>query len=45
MDNITINEFTFRLNDGNVGQHTFDRLASFVDATVGRHITYRELIA
>ena len=40
-----VNEFTFRLNDGNVGRHTLERLASFVDATVGRHITYKELIA
>lgn len=38
-------EFAFRLNDGNVGRHTLDRLASFVDATVGNHITYEELIA
>lgn len=40
-----VNEFTFRLNDGNVGRHTLDRLDSFVDATVGRRITYKELTA
>ncbi len=40
-----VNEFTFRLNDGNVKRHTLDRLDSFVDATVGRRITYRELTA
>lgn len=40
-----VNEFTFRLNAGNVERHTLDRLDSFVDATVGRHITYRELTA
>lgn len=40
-----INEFTFRLNDGNVERHTLDRLASFVDATVGRQITYKALTA
>lgn len=40
-----VNEFTFRLNDGAVKRHTLDRLDSFVDATVGRGITYRELIA
>jgi len=40
-----VNEFTFRLNDGDVKRHTLDRLASFVDATVGRRISYRELTA
>ena len=40
-----VDEFTFRLNDGNVARHTLDRLDSFVDATVGRRITYRELVA
>jgi transposase-like protein len=40
-----VDEFTFRLNDGNVGRHTMDRLDSFVAATVGRGITYRELTA
>jgi len=39
------NEFTFRLNDGKVKRHTLARLASFVDATVGRRITYGELTA
>ena len=40
-----VNEFTFRLNDGNVKRHTLDRLASFVDATVGVRMTYRDLTA
>ena len=40
-----VDEFTFRLKDGNVQRHTLNRLNSFVDATVGRHITYRELTA
>jgi len=40
-----INEFTFRLNDGNVKRHTLDRLDSLAAATIGRRITYRELIA
>jgi transposase-like protein len=40
-----VDEFTFRLNDGNVGRHTLARLDSFVDATVGRRITYRQLTA
>jgi transposase-like protein len=38
-----INEFTFRLNEGNVKTHTLRRLDSFVDATVGKGITYKEL--
>jgi hypothetical protein len=40
-----VDEFTFRLNDGNVGRHTISRLDSFVEATAGRRITYKELIA
>lgn len=40
-----INEFTFRLNDGNVARHTLKWLASLVTASFGRHITYRELTA
>ncbi len=40
-----VNEFTFRLNDGNVRRHTTKRLDSFVDATVGKRLTYRRLIA
>ncbi len=40
-----VNEFTFRLNEGNVKNHTLDRLASFVSATAGRRITYKELTA
>lgn len=40
-----VNEFTFRLNDGNVKRQTLDRLNSMIAATVGRRITYKELIA
>ena len=40
-----VDEFAFRLNDGNVERHTLDRLNSFIDATVGNRITYKELIA
>ena len=40
-----VNEFTFRLNDANVKRHTLERLDSFVAATVGRRITYKELTA
>jgi transposase-like protein len=38
-----VNEFTFRLNDGNVKRHTLERLDSFVDAVVGKRITYKDL--
>lgn len=40
-----VDEFTFRLNEGNVKRHTMDRIASLVEAAVGRRITYQELIA
>jgi hypothetical protein len=40
-----VDEFTFRLNDGNVKRHTLDRLDSFIRATAGKRITYAELIA
>lgn len=40
-----VDEFTFRLNAGNVARHTLERLDSFVDAVVGKHITYKELTA
>jgi len=39
-----VNEFTFRLNDGNVKRHTLDRLDSFVNAAAGCRITYQDLI-
>jgi hypothetical protein len=38
-----VNEFTFRLNEGNVERHTLDRLASFVDLVTGTRITYQQL--
>lgn len=39
-----VDEFTFRLNDGNVKVHTLDRLDSFVAATAGKRLTYHDLI-
>jgi len=39
-----IDEFTFRLNEGNVKRHTWDRLDSFVVAVSGKRITYKRLI-
>lgn len=40
-----VDEFTFRLNDGNVKVHTLDRLASLVAATSGTRLTYARLTA
>lgn len=39
-----VDEFTFRLNDGNVARHTYDRLHSFIDAVAGKRLTYKALI-
>jgi hypothetical protein len=38
-----VNEVTFRLNEGNAKRHTLERLDSFVDAVVGKRITYKDL--
>lgn len=38
-----VNEFTFRLNDGDVKRHTLERLGSLVTAAFGQRLTYREL--
>lgn len=40
-----VDEFTFRLNEGNVQRHSLERLASFVDATAGKRLTYTRLTA
>lgn len=40
-----VDEFTFRLNEGNVERHSMERLASFVDATAGKRLTYTRLTA
>lgn len=39
-----VDEFTFRLNEGNVRNHTTARLNSFVAASVGKRLTYKRLI-
>ena len=39
-----INEFTFRLNEGNVKRPTMDRLNSLVRGAIGKRLTYRELV-
>ena len=38
-----INEFTFRLNQGNVRIPTMSRLNSLIDGAVGKRMTYKEL--
>ena len=38
-----INEFTFRLNEGNVENDTLDRMASLSKNIGGKRLTYREL--
>lgn len=40
-----VDEFTFRLNAGDVKRHTLARLDSFVAAVAGKRITYKELTA
>lgn len=40
-----VDEFTFRLNDGDVKRHTMDRLQSFMAASIGPRLTYKDLIA
>lgn len=40
-----VNEFAFRLNDGDVKRHTLDRLNSFILASAGRRLTYKALVA
>lgn len=40
-----VNEFTFRLNEGNVKRHTMERLASLTAAAIGPRLTYKDLTA
>ena len=39
-----VDEFAFRLNDGNGRRHTLDRLDSFIDGMAGKRLTYKDLI-
>jgi len=39
-----LNEFTFRLNEGNVKIHTLDRINSMILGMVGKRLTYKSLI-
>jgi transposase-like protein len=40
-----VNEFAWRLNDGNVANHTLHRLESLSKAVAGHRLTYNKLIA
>jgi hypothetical protein len=40
-----VNEFAFRLNEGNVRVHTLSRLENFTQAAFGKHLSYKELTA
>lgn len=40
-----VNEFTFRLNEGNCQVDTKDRMDALFGAMVGKRVTYKELIA
>ncbi len=39
-----VDEFTFRLNEGDVKRHTMQRLESFIGKTAGKRLTYKALI-
>lgn len=38
-----INEFSFRLNEGNVSKDTIDRMSSLCENIAGKRLTYKEL--
>ena len=40
-----VNEFSFRLNQGNVKFHTLDRIGSLIDASFGKQLKYSNLVA
>lgn len=40
-----VNEFTFRLNEGNVKRHSLERLDSMIEAISGKRLTYAGLTA
>lgn len=45
LSGIYVQEFAFRLNEGNVKRHTLERLDSFVAATARKRLTYARLTA
>jgi transposase-like protein len=40
-----VDEFTFRLNDGNVERTSMERLASLLERSIGKRLTYKGLIS
>lgn len=38
-----VDEFSFRLNEGDVRRHTLQRLDSFIDGVTGKRLTYKAL--
>jgi len=38
-----VDEFSFRLNEGDVKRHTLQRLDSFIDGVAGKRLTYKAL--
>ncbi len=40
-----VDEFTFRLNEGNVKIHTLDRISSLLAGAFTKTVTYKELVA
>lgn len=40
-----VDEFAYRLNEGNCKVHVLDRMNSLVTKAIGKHITYQELTA
>lgn len=40
-----VDEFAFRLNEGDVKRHTLERLDNLIQAVAGKRITYKELTA
>jgi ISXO2-like transposase domain len=40
-----LDEFTFRLNEGNVKRHSLERLDSMIEAVSGKRLTYAGLTA
>ena len=39
-----VNEFAFRLNDGNCRVDTIDRISAVIKSSVGKRLTYKELV-
>ena len=40
-----VQEFTFRLNDGNVERHSLDRITSLLAASIGQRLTWNKLVS